>query len=500
MFRRYAVAVGGVLAVTALTLTASPGDVHLRPADAAAAAAMLKPPPGMIEALQRDLGLSSEQAQARLLNEARLIPVEAQLHRRLGTDFGGSWLSGTVAQTLVVATTDPAEIPQILVLGARPEVVGRSLDQLNETKAKIDAALPSDPKVGSVRYVDVKNNKVVVLSSDPVAAESIIQGSGVDTEAVTVVPSIERPQPLFDVVGGDPYYIGGTARCSIGFSVVHGTQNGFVSAGHCGTAGKTTTGVNRAAQGIFQASTFPVSDFAWVSVNSDWTPKPSVNNGSGGTVDVAGSTVAIEGASVCRSGSTTDWHCGLILQRGASVTYPQGNVFELTRTNVCAEPGDSGGSFISIDQAQGVTSGGSGDCTVGGVTYFQPINEILVTYGLNLVTIAGNPPPPSTGTCTGYPRTAEGTLTSGRSVYQPNNRYYRSTVRGVHAGCLGARNGTDFDLSLQKWNGRNWVTVATSNGPGSDEKIGYNGTAGYYRYRVTSSSGSGPYLLGYKTP
>ena len=99
-----------------------------------------------------------------------------------------------------------------------------------------------------------------------------------------------------------------------------------------------------------------------------------------------------------------------------------------------------------MDQAQGVTSGGSGDCTAGGVTYFQPINEILTAYGLSLVTTAGDPPPMSTGTCTGYPDTATGTLNGGQAAYQPNNRYYRSTVAGVHSGCLDADDGVDFDL------------------------------------------------------
>jgi streptogrisin C len=33
-----------------------------------------------------------------------------------------------------------------------------------------------------------------------------------------------------------------------------------------------------------------------------------------------------------------------------------------------------------------VTSGGSGDCTSGGTTYFQPINPILNAYGLTLIT------------------------------------------------------------------------------------------------------------------
>jgi streptogrisin C len=56
--------------------------------------------------------------------------------------------------------------------------------------------------------------------------------------------------------------------------------------------------------------------------------------------------------------------------------------------SACAEPGDSGGSVISGNQAQGVTSGVTGNCTSGGTTWFQPINEILSTYGLSL-TISG---------------------------------------------------------------------------------------------------------------
>jgi hypothetical protein len=53
---------------------------------------------------------------------------------------------------------------------------------------------------------------------------------------------------------------------------------------------------------------------------------------------------------------------------------------------VCAEPGDSGGSFITGDQAQGVTSGGYGNCSSGGETWFQPVGPILAAYGVGLVT------------------------------------------------------------------------------------------------------------------
>jgi streptogrisin C len=72
--------------------------------------------------------------------------------------------------------------------------------------------------------------------------------------------------------------------------------------------------------------------------------------------------------------------------KNQTVNYQQGSVSGLTQTNACAEPGDSGGSWVSGTQAQGVTSGGSGNCTSGGTTYFQPVNEILSVYGVSLIT------------------------------------------------------------------------------------------------------------------
>jgi streptogrisin C len=69
-------------------------------------------------------------------------------------------------------------------------------------------------------------------------------------------------------------------------------------------------------------------------------------------------------------------------------------------------------------------------------------------------------------------------------------------VSGTHRGCLDAPNGTDFDLYLQKWNGVGWTVVAQGITPAPDETISYNGTAGYYRYRVHAYSGSGSYSMG----
>ncbi|MFC6083556.1 S1 family peptidase [Sphaerisporangium aureirubrum] len=493
MSRRHVVTTGCVLALAALPLTVPTA------ATAERVSGTRKPPPGLLEALQRDLRITRSQAEARLLNETRLTPTATWLRQRIGPRYGGSWFSGSTSAVLTVATVSAADVPEIVAAGAQAKVVGKSLIELTKVLRQLDTKLPAVPDVLTARFIEVRTNKIVVLSPKPSQAQNHIAGTGVERAVVEVQPSTERPRPLYDVKGGDAYYIGTASRCSVGFSVLRGTQGAFVSAGHCGRPGDTTTGFNRVAQGVFQASTFPGSDYSWVAVNANWTPRPWVA-GPGGTVPVAGAREAVVGASVCRSGSTTGWHCGTIQQRDASVTYPQGNVLHLVRTNVCAEPGDSGGSFLAVDQAQGVTSGGSGDCSLGGTTYFQPLLPILGALGLTLVTTAGISPPPVTGTCTGYPRTATGSLRADQSAYQPDGLYYRSTVRGVHTGCLHAPAGTDFDLYLQKWNGDGWTTVATANGLSNHETISYTGTPGYYRYLVLASSGSGSYVLGFRTP
>jgi hypothetical protein len=100
-------------------------------------------------------------------------------------------------------------------------------------------------------------------------------------------------------------------------------------------------------------------------------------------------------------------------------------------------------------------------------------------------------PPPTCGGGT-YTGTLSG---AGANAYQPNGSYYQSTISGTHSGNLTGPSGTDFDLYLQKWNGSSWATVSSSLGSTSTESVSYSGTAGYYRWRIYSYSGSGSYSL-----
>jgi streptogrisin C len=333
----------------------------------------------MIDALERDLGLTEAQVVTRLANEERAAAAESALTTQLGGSFGGAWLNDD-ASRLMVATTDPNAAPAIEAQGAQPVLVKRTLADLNAVMQRLDRAPRRAAAGASLWFVDVKTNTVSVQAPTAEAAEALVAAAGVDRSAVTVAATAERPVTYIDIVGGMPYYIGGS-RCSVGFSVTKGSTPGFVTAGHCGRAGSRTTNPT----GTFQGSSFPGNDYAWVAAPGN-NATPYVRGSGGSLVTVRGSTQASVGASICRSGSTTGWRCGTIQQHNATVRYAQGTVTGLTRTSACAEPGDSGGSFISGNQAQGVTSGGSGNCTFGGTTYHQPVNEILSAYGLTLRT------------------------------------------------------------------------------------------------------------------
>ena len=343
--------------------------------------------PRQAAAMQQDLGLTEQQVTDRLKAESAAAKLVPAAQRAAGATFGGAWYDAA-RQKLVVGVTTGANAAAIRAAGAEVAVVPVGAAVLDRRKAAVDKlagkAVPeavsgwaADPRTGSV-VVNVQAGK---RSSAVDAFVNKISKAG----SVTVKEvAAQAPQTFAaGTVGGDPYYTG-NVRCSIGFSV----YGGFVTAGHCSGAGASVRGWDGSAMGTFRGSSFPGNDYAWVQISDGWWTVPVVL-GWGQVSDqlVRGSWEAPVGTSVCRSGSTSHWHCGQILAKNETVNYGNGQLFYgATKTSVCAEPGDSGGSFITGDQAQGVTSGGWGNCSSGGETWFQPVNEILGAYGLTLHT------------------------------------------------------------------------------------------------------------------
>ncbi|MFJ2240868.1 S1 family peptidase [Streptomyces sp. NPDC087859] len=196
--------------------------------------------------------------------------------------------------------------------------------------------------------------------------------------------SVERLDgPLRTLLsGGDGIYTSAW-RCSAGVNVQSGSTYYFVTAGHC-TDGATTWYTSSAQTttiGSTTATSFPGNDFGVVRYSNPAVPHP----GTIGSVDITGTATAYVGQAVCRRGATTGVRCGRVTALNATVNYASGYiVYGLIQTNICAEPGDSGGPLYAGDKVIGILSGGSGNCTSGGTTFYQPIQEALSAYGLSV--------------------------------------------------------------------------------------------------------------------
>jgi streptogrisin C len=253
-------------------------------------------------------------------------------------------------------------------------------------QAKLDATADAVGESVGSWYVDPVTSSVVVTTTDRAAAESFVAGAGAGADPVRIEVVADDPEPYADLVGGDAILAAAGGRCSIGFSATSAAGAAFVvTAGHCTELGGNWSGADGVLIGPAAAADFPGDDFGAIRVTdtATWTPTNRVD----GLLPVTGAQEAAIGASVCRSGSTTGVRCGTVVSHNATVNYGAGDVVRgLTSTTACAEPGDSGGSFVAGAQAQGMTSGGSGNCRVAGQTYFQPVGEALGQYGLTLVT------------------------------------------------------------------------------------------------------------------
>ncbi|MGI5351444.1 S1 family peptidase [Streptomyces sp. CA-250714] len=236
---------------------------------------------------------------------------------------------------------------------------------------------------GTAWHVDKESNKLVVAVDSRVSRGEIAKiqrAAGNNAGAV----EIERVKGTFKkfLSGGDAIYTGG-GRCSAGFNVRSGSTYYLLTAGHCTDLGGNwyTNSSRTTLIGPTAGSSFPGNDYGLVRYSNSSVPHP----GTVGSVDITGAGNASVGQSVTRRGSTTGTHSGQVTGLNATVNYGGGDIVSgLIRTTVCAEPGDSGGPLYRGSTALGLTSGGSGNCSSGGTTFFQPVPEALSAYGVSI--------------------------------------------------------------------------------------------------------------------
>ncbi|MGI5460561.1 S1 family peptidase [Streptomyces sp. CA-249302] len=343
---------------------------------------------------------SSTDAAPKTLKANDASDLAAQLQDLLGQAFAGSYYDSGTQQLVVnvISGDNNNVVVQAEKAGAKVREVKNSLATL-QAGAKTLAADATIP--GTAWALDPKTNKIQVT------ADSTVTGSNWDRLTSTVkslgsdVAAVKKSSGTFKtlVSGGDAIFSqvqDGTVRCSLGFNVTasDGTP-AFLTAGHCGVAAKDwSDSENGEPIATVDQATFPGDgDFSLVKYNDPATQAPSeVNVGGGQTVQITGAADATVGEQVFRMGSTTGLHDGTVTGLDATVNFqsetdPNGvdTVTGLIQTDVCAEAGDSGGSLFTQDgSAVGMTSGGSGDCTSGGETFFQPVTTALTATGATL--------------------------------------------------------------------------------------------------------------------
>ncbi|OKI63605.1 S1 family peptidase [Streptomyces sp. MJM1172] len=236
---------------------------------------------------------------------------------------------------------------------------------------------------GTAWHTDPATGTLVVSADSTVTEASLAKirrEAGADAAALR----IERiPGKLTKLVSGGDALYATSWRCSLGFNVRSGSTYYALTAGHCTDGAGTwwSDSARTAVVGSTVGSSFPTNDYGLIKYASN-TPVPP---GTVGSQDITSAVDPTLNMSVSRRGSTTGIHSGTVTGLNATVNYGGGDiVYGMIRTNVCAEPGDSGGPLYSGARAVGLTSGGSGNCSSGGTTFFQPVVEALSAYGVSV--------------------------------------------------------------------------------------------------------------------
>lgn len=382
-------AAGALLSVTAVT------------AQAQASEAAPRYQPEMVRALADSLGVSEKAAVERLDEQ------DAQQRRLAGLAKDGISGDGaffTAGGELTVNAGDAAEAKKIEKGGLDARVPARGQAELEKIKAKLDTlAAKRVPGGVSSWRVDLASDTVTVEvnSGRGAATKAFLAEAAKHGKAVKVVKGQEKLTPQAVIYPGSRMTYNGYL-CSVGYGAHDRNGKQFlVTAGHC-VEDLPVLSYNNARFAKATHSRFAVGtrsvDMGVAAIDSGNSIATSVGTwGNSSPVAVQGSRRAASGAALCKSGQTTGWTCGTVRSYNVSVTYTDQNggpdtvVSGLASSTVCTEGGDSGGAYISGNQAQGMTSGGpiGQQCSgvnSGGSSYFQPLDDALSYYGLTLNT------------------------------------------------------------------------------------------------------------------
>ncbi|MFI7275077.1 S1 family peptidase [Streptomyces sp. NPDC049879] len=291
-------------------------------------------------------------------------------------------IAATVATLIAAALFAPAPAGAT----AAPRTYGAA--ELADARAAVEAA----DITGTAWYTDTASGTVRVLADTTVSDRDLARLRERADDLAGAL-AVERTGGVFrpHLRGGEQIFSGG-GSCVAGFNVRGGGVDYVATAGHCTSLGGTwyTNPALSVPIGPVTGSSFPGNDYGIIRYANSAVPRPGTVICNGQEIDITGPVSPAVGQRVWHSGPS-GCRPGNVTAVNVTVNYANGIVSGLTATNICSQPGESGSPLFTIDpsgttgRAVGILSGGQGNCTSGGMSFYQPIAEILAVYGLTLL-------------------------------------------------------------------------------------------------------------------
>ncbi|MEV5838280.1 S1 family peptidase [Nocardia sp. NPDC052112] len=331
-------------------------------------------PPGLIAAVQSDLGIDAHEYLTRTENARRLAEFAQRARAAYPAVFAGVRMND---DRPIVSLTE-GERAADAKSGA--EQAGFTVETVAESERTLDArrvaferwlsGQPSTIADAIVGYgIDVVTNgfavrlaKEVQLPTDvgPIQSVTAMLPEARTDDSTVGIEAIAGIEAEGDIIGGQPYGIkvdGKAHRCSFGFNAIDARGDTVnITAGHCDPnnlvepSAKTTepqhvyefkNGQLGAEIGDFEVSQFGPKDYAIVRINETFAPRfrnnsvstqkmdapaqaPDVNvtgsvrqsRADADVLRIDGTTEPVVGAAVCKTGFTSGYSCGTVLVAG----------------------------------------------------------------------------------------------------------------------------------------------------------------------------------------
>ncbi|WP_062991414.1 S1 family peptidase [Nocardia anaemiae] len=346
------------------------------PAAAAPRPASAPLPPGLIAAVESDLGISAHEYLARAESARRLAEFAPQARAAYPDIFAGIRMNDDrpiVSFTEGERAADARSAAE--KAGFTVETVANSEHTLDARRIAFERWLSEQPSTvveSIVGYgIDVVTNSFAVRLADdvqlptdvgPIQSVTAVLPEARPEDSAVGIQAIAGIEADGDIIGGQPFGMkvdGKAHRCSFGFNATDARGETLnITAGHCDPnnlvepSTKTTepqrvyefkNGQLGTEIGEFAVSQFAPKDYAIVRINEKFAPRfrnnlvstqkmdapaqaPDVNTPASSTgqsraagadvLRIDGTTEPVVGAAVCKTGFTSGYSCGTVLVAG----------------------------------------------------------------------------------------------------------------------------------------------------------------------------------------